>query len=125
MQAEIKNVVDVVNKANTQAFEAAKEVAAINSRAIDKLVRQQLELVGFAINGGVKQLELLGDTKGYNEYFAAQAELAQEGAEKVIAAVHETLGVLTGARDELNAVVEKGVEAISAQAKPAQAKKVA
>ncbi len=125
MQAEIQNVLEMINKTNAQAFEAVKEMAAINTRAADKLMQQQLELMGFAISGGVKQLELLRDTKGYKEYVAAQADIAQEGAEKVITAAREALDVLTDARDELKGVVEKGVDAIRAEAKPAQAKKVA
>ena len=125
MQAEIQNVVELVNKLNAQALATAKEVAAINARVMDKLVTQQLGLVTEAVQGGVKQLELLREPKGIKEYVSAQAELAREGAEKVLAATRETVAVVNGARDELNALVEKGVEAVGASVKQAAAKKVA
>ncbi len=122
MQPEIQQVVDVINQANTEALKAAKDVAAINTRAIDKLAEYQLGLVELALTGGVKQLLLLRDTKDYKDYFAAQAELAQEAAQKVLTTARETVGVITGVRDELNAVVEKGVETASASVKAAAKK---
>jgi phasin family protein len=125
MQAEIQNVVELMNKFNAQAIATAKQVAAINTRALDKLVAQQLGLVTEAVQGGVKQLELLREPKGVKEYISAQAELAREGAEKVLVATREAVAVVSGARDELNALVEKGVEDVSASVKQATAKKVA
>ncbi|MFQ5936033.1 MAG: phasin family protein [Acidiferrobacterales bacterium] len=125
MQPEIQNVVELINKLNTQALATAKEVAAINTRALDKLVTQQLGLVTEAVQGGVKQVELLREPKGVKEYVSAQAELAQDGAEKVLAATRETVAVLSGARDELSALVEKGVETVNASVKQAAAKKPA
>jgi phasin family protein len=125
MQAEIQNVVELMNKFNAQAIATAKQVAAINTRALDKLVAQQLGLVTEAVQGGVKQLELLREPKGVKEYVSAQAELAREGAEKVLVATREAVAVVSGARDELNALVEKGVEDVSASVKQATTKKVA
>jgi phasin family protein len=125
MQAEIQNVVELMNKFNAQAIATAKQVAAINTRAVDKLVAQQLGLVTEAVQGGVKQLELLREPKGVKEYVSAQAELAREGAEKVLVATREAVAVVSGARDELNALVEKGVEDVSASVKQATTKKVA
>jgi phasin family protein len=125
MQAEIQNVVELMNKFNAQAMATAKQVAAINTRALDKLVAQQLGLVTEAVQNGVKQLELLREPKGVKEYISAQAELAREGAEKVLVATREAVAVVSGARDELNALVEKGVEDVSASVKQATAKKVA
>jgi phasin family protein len=125
MQAEIQNAVELMNKFNAQAIATAKQVAAINTRALDKLVAQQLGLVTEAVQSGVKQLELLREPKGVKEYISAQAELAREGAEKVLVATREAVAVVSGARDELNALVEKGVEDVSASVKQATTKKVA
>ncbi len=122
MQPEIQQVVDVINQTNAETIKAAKDVAAINTRAIDKLAEYQLGLVELALTGGVKQLELLRDAKDYKDYFAAQAELAQEAAHKVLTTARESVGVITVVRDELNAVVEKGVETASASAKAAAKK---
>jgi phasin family protein len=124
MQPEIQQVVDVISKANAQALDAVKQIAAINTRTVDKLAQYQLGLVELALTGGVKQLELLRDTKDYKQYFAAQAEMAQQTAEKVLSTARDTVSVISGARDELNAVVEKGVEQANASAKAAT-KKVA
>ena len=121
MQAEFGNVVDVVNKVNTTAVEAAKAVGGINKRAVDRIVQQQLALVGQALETGVRQLKLLQESKGYQQYFAGQAELAQEGTEKILAAIRETLGALAATRDELNTLVAQGVKDATAQVKEAVA----
>lgn len=123
MQSEIQNVVELINKLNVQALAAAKEVVAINTKAVDKLVQQQLALVTEAVQGGVKQLELLREPKGVKEYITLQAELAQQGAEKVLAAARETVSVLNGVRDELASVVQKGIEVVNAEVKGAPAAK--
>jgi phasin family protein len=121
MQAEFENVVDVVNRVNATAVEAARTVGEINKRAVDRIVQQQLALVGQALESGVRQLKLLQEPKGYQQYFAGQAELAKEGTEKVLAATRETLGALAAARDELNTLVEQGVKDATAQVKTANA----
>lgn len=116
MQVGIENIVDTVSELNGKALEAAKAVAEINKRTVDKIAQQQLALVGEALEGGAKQLKLLQETKDYKEYFAAQAEFAKEGTEKVLAAARDTLSVLTSARDEFNALVEQGATAAASQA---------
>ncbi len=109
MQAEIQTMVDVINKASASALEVGKALADINRRAADKIIQQQLNLVEQALKGGARQLTLLQETKRYKEYFAAQAELAKEGTEHMLAAARETLDAFTSARDALNALLEKGV----------------
>ncbi len=117
MQPEIQNVVELISKLNGQAVAAAKEVAAINMRTVDKLVQQQLALVTEAVQGGVKQFELLREPKGVKEYLTLQAELAQQGAEKALVAAREAVAVLNTARDELSLVMQKGIEAVNAEVK--------
>ena len=121
MQAEFGNVVDVVNKVNATAVEAARTVGEINKCAVDRIMQQQLALVGQALESGVGQLKLLQESKGYQQYFAGQAELAQEGTEKVLAAIRETLGALAATRGELNTLVAQGVKDATAQVKEAVA----
>ena len=121
MQAEFGNVVDVVNKVNATAVEAARTVGEINKCVVDRIMQQQLALVGQALESGVRQLKLLQESKGYQQYFAGQAELAQEGTEKVLVAIRETLGALAATRDELNTLVAQGVKDATAQVKEAVA----
>lgn len=125
MKYDTQNIADTVGKANTAALETAKALTAINARVADKLARQQVELVGEALNGGVRQLQLLTTTKGYSDYFTAQAELAQEAAEKIAAAARESLATLAEARDELTSLVAKGVDTAAAELKPVPTKKSA
>ncbi|MFQ5756003.1 MAG: phasin family protein [Acidiferrobacterales bacterium] len=121
MQAEFGNVVDVVSKVNATAVAAAKSVGEINKRAVDRIVQQQLALMGQALESGVRQLNLLQESNGYQQYFAGQAELAKEATGKVLATTRETLGALAAARDELNTLVEQGVKDATAQVKAANA----
>ena len=125
MNYDPQNIADTVGKANTAALETAKALTAINARVADKLAKQQLELVGEALNGGVRQLKLLSTTKGYSDYLTAQAELAQEAAEKIATAARESLTVIAEARDELTNLVAKGVDTATAELKSVPAKKSA
>lgn len=125
MNYDTQNIADTVGKANTAALETAKALTAINARVADKLAKQQLELMGEALNGSVRQLKLLSTTKGYSDYFTAQAEMAQEAAEKIATAARESLTVMAEARDELTNLVAKGVDTATAELKPVPTKKSA
>ncbi len=125
MNYDPQNIADTVGKANAAALETAKALTAINARVADKLAKQQLELVGEALNGGVRQLKLLSTPKGYSDYLTAQAELAQEAAEKIATAARESLTVIAEARDELTNLVAKGVDTATAELKSVPAKKSA
>ncbi len=125
MNFDTQDIIDTVGKANAAALETAKALTAINTRVADKLAKQHLEVMGEALNGGVRQLKLLSTTKGYSDYLSAQAELAQEAAEKIATATRESLAVITEARDELTNLVAKGVDTATAELKSVPAKKSA
>lgn len=125
MKYDSENITDTIGKANTAALETAKALTAINARVADKLAKQHISLMGEALNGGVRQLELLSTTKGYSDYFTAQAQLAQEAAEKIAAAARESLATVAEARDELTNLVTKGVDTATAELKTVSAKKSA
>ncbi|MCH6582966.1 MAG: phasin family protein [Acidiferrobacterales bacterium] len=125
MNYDTQDIIDTVGKANAAALETAKALTAINTRVADKLAKQHLELMGEALNGGVRQLKLLSTTKGYSDYLSAQAELAQEAAEKIATAARESLAVVAEARDELTNLVAKGVDTATAELKSVPVKKSA
>ncbi len=125
MNYDTQTIVDTVGKANAAALETAKALTAINTRVADKLAKQHLELMGEALNSGVRQLKFLSTTKDYSDYFTAQAELAQEAAEKIATTARESLAVIAEARDELTKLVAKGVDTATAELKSVPAKKSA
>ncbi len=125
MNFDTQDIVDTVGKANAAALETTKTLTSINTRVADKLAKQHLELMGEALDGGVRQLKLLSTTKGYSDYLTAQAELAQEAAEKIATAARESLAVIAEARDELTNLVAKGVDTATAELKSVPAKKSA
>jgi len=125
MNYDTQTILDTVGKANAAALETAKALTAIKTRVADKLAKQHLELVGEALNGGVRQLKFLSTSKDYSDYFTVQAELAQEAAEKIATAAHESLAVIAEARDELTNLVAKGVDTATAELKSVPTKKSA
>ncbi len=125
MNFDTQDIVDTVGKANAAALETTKTLTSINTRVADKLAKQHLELMGEALNSGVRQLKLLSTTKGYSDYLTAQAELAQEAAEKIATAARESLAVIAEARDALTKLVAKGVDTATAELKSVPAKKSA
>jgi phasin family protein len=86
----------------------------------ERVSEQQLELVHASVDAGVKSARLVGETRSYQEFAAAQAALANEYGERVLQIVRKSNQVVGGLRDEYVSWMEGQVrQTVGPLAKPA------
>ncbi len=124
------DILSEISKLSNEAYDSLKELAEINTKTAEKLSVQQLEIIDTCLDTGNKQFSLATEAKDYKDVLSAQATLATEYNEKVLAFARNTTAILTESKDEIAAWLEKGVEsatttnsAPAAPAKKAPAKK--
>lgn len=106
----LKNI-EALNKA---AIESAKRLGDINVRTIEKLVERHIAATGDYLEGGVKQLELMGDAKDMQGAVKEQTRLATELNEKLVAHAKETAELLNQVKGELTEWAQEGMKAAAA-----------
>ena len=107
MQNEILNI---FSQYNATALETAKRLGELNMNTFERIASKQAEIVGQCMESATKQAELLGSTKDYKEYLAAQTEMSRSCGEKLMTNVRETTDILNEVRNELTAMVEENTK---------------
>ncbi len=108
------DIMNELTKLGSDAYDSLKELADINSKTAEKLSAQQLEIIDTCFDTGSKQFSLATEAKDVKDILTAQANLATEYNEKVLAFARNTTAILSESKDEIAAWLEKGVEAVSA-----------
>lgn len=85
------------------AFDAGRQLADINARNYEKLMKRQIELASDFMETSFKQF--------VSHYAAAQKEIAEEYADKAQKAQKDTVKLIAQAQDELNAYLEQQLPA--------------
>lgn len=96
MQNDAFNLYSVFAKT---AYDASRQLAEINSRTYEKLVKRQIELTSDFMESAVKQ--------GVSHYMSAQKLLAEDYADKAQQASKDTVKIITQAQSELNSYLEE------------------
>jgi phasin family protein len=107
MQKELINQWSQLTKQN---FDSLKELGEINTKLVERLSRQQLEMLSASMEATVRETQLVTQSRGYKELLDSQSGLTAEYNKKFLDIVRETTDILTEARDDLTAWIEKGVE---------------
>ena len=105
-----KDVMMGFEKFNKTALEQVKKVSEINMKVFERIAEEQLAAAGDIFDGGVKQVELMGMTKDVQGAFKAQAEIATEVNEKLMAHAKKAAEILTEAKDEYAKLVEESMK---------------
>jgi phasin family protein len=113
------------NSLHQTAYEASRQLAEINVRAYERLVKAQFAAVGSCVDRMNKQLEVVREPKELAEYLRTQGELVKDCAEKTLALNKESLDILTEARSEYNDLLEKGLAKAPGTLKPVAEKEAA
>lgn len=100
------------SKLTKTGFDSLKELGEINGRLVERLSQQQLEIVNASLEATVKETQLLTQSKGYKDLVDNQSALSAEYNRRFLDIVRRTTDILTQARDELSAWVERGVEQV-------------
>ncbi len=111
--------VDNINEAGQTAYDAVKEVFALNQSVFTDLVEKQLQVVNQLVELGVKQAKLVAETKDQRALVQGQISLAEEAAEQALTNVRDVIELGTKARVSYEKLAEKNVQVASEQLKKA------
>lgn len=111
MQNDLMKNIETINKAT---IESAKRLGEINLRALEKLAQRQIEATTDYMEGGVKQLKLMGESKDVQAAVKGQAELTTEMNEKFVEHAKKTVEVLGEVETELTDWAREGMKAAGA-----------
>lgn len=102
-------------EANQVALEPVVKMNQITSRAVERLAKQQLNLVSESIQEGVKQSQSFGEIKSIQDLVQKQSALAAEYASKLQGQAQAALEIVLETQAELNALAEENFKTASAK----------
>lgn len=112
MQTEIFEKLKEVNQA---ALEPMVKMNQITSRAVERLAKQQLNLVSESLQEGMKQSQSLGEIKNLQDLFQKQSSLAADYAQKFQGQAQAALEIWLETQAEINALAEENFKVASAK----------
>jgi len=107
MQNEIFKGFESLNKT---ALDSARRLGEINVRALERLNARQLEAASDCLEGGVRQMQMLGEAKDVRDVLSGQSSLAAELNSKLVQHLRETGTILMDARGEYQSWMEDGLK---------------
>jgi len=108
MQSEILSNIE---KFNEQALGSAKHLGDIQLRALGKLAERQIAAAADCLDGGVRQLALLGETKDVQTAMQEQTRLASDISRKLVEHARMTAEAMAETRDDLAQWMRAGMQA--------------
>jgi len=116
-----KEFIDNVNKANKQAFDAAKEVSALNTSTFEVLLDKQMEIADQFVALSDKQARIISEFKDAPSAFKAQSELVKEISEQFAGNARDAVEIVNKTRTAYDKLFQKGLKDATAAAKKVQA----
>ena len=104
-----KQLINQWSQLTRNTFDSLRELGEINARLVEQLSRQQLNMLNASIEATARGTQVVGQSQGFGELLDTQTTLAADYNRKVLNIVRQTADVLTEARDELTAWIERGV----------------
>jgi hypothetical protein len=101
------------NDLGSKGYEAAQALGEINLRAVETLVARQMDVVNLLMEGGLRQVKMASEAKGYSDLVKGQIELARELAERLMEESRTNVKLASDTRDEYRGWMEKGVQLVS------------
>lgn len=113
--------IDNVNKAGKQAFDAAKEITALNSSTFETLLDKQVEIANQFVALSNKQAKIFSEFKDAPSAFQAQSELAKEVSEQIAGNARDAMEIVNKTRAAYDKLFQKGMKEATNAAQKAQA----
>lgn len=98
-------VIENMQKVPEWSMETAKRLQAFHTRLCDAWTGRQLEAAALWIDAGIKQLRLLGEAQNPYDFYAGQAQLAQEYMERATEYCRQGLTALTDLQRDVGPIV--------------------
>jgi phasin family protein len=106
--------IDQWTKFTRTALDAAKELAGLNTKLVERISQQQFELAQASVELGVKGVQLVSEPRPYKDFVAGQTALAGEYSERVLKIARKGNEVAAELRDEYAAWIEGKVHEATA-----------
>lgn len=100
---------------NQAVVDGAKKTGVINKNLLMSLTQQQMDIMGIYVEGGIKQMQTLAETRDPRALLTAQADLVQEFTKKLLNNFRVTFEIVMDARSEMNTLYQTQVQQASAQ----------
>lgn len=116
-----KEFIDNANKAGKQAFDAAKEVSALNASAFETVLAKQLEIANQLMAVNTKQAKIFSDYKDAPSAFEAQSALIREITEQAAGNTRDMMEIMNKTRDAYDKFFQKSLKETTDTVKKTQA----
>lgn len=110
-----KDTVNLLNEMGNKGFERLNALGELNLKVWESLAARQLDAINLMIEQGMRQMKVATESKGYNEFAKAQADLARETAERLMAETKANLQLAGSMRDDYRAWAQQGVSDLTAE----------
>jgi phasin family protein len=108
MQTDVFKNFEELNKAT---MDSAKRLGDLQLRTFEKLAELEMEAVADFFQGGMKQLQVLGESKDLQAAFKEQARYTGEVNDKLIGHSKKAAEVLSEVKADFTGWVEDGMKA--------------
>jgi len=106
---------DKVVKEAQDNMKPVLDMVAINSEAVEKLVKQQANYMSELLNAGLNQARTVSQAKDPTAAVEAQKVYVEEMSSKLMEAAKQNLDVMMEAKDALAKVVETSVKDVQSK----------
>jgi hypothetical protein len=79
---------------------SAKALGEINFGLLNRLMQQQVEMMGICLEGGVQQLRVLSEAEDMKSFLHKEASLTEEVGKKALTNLQGTWEVFEGAKGQ-------------------------
>jgi phasin family protein len=107
-------IIDQWTRFTRTALDAAKELGELNTRLLERISQQQIELAQASVDVGVKGVQLVSEPRPYKDLVAGQTALAGEYSERVLKIARKGNELAADLRDEYAAWIEGKVREATA-----------
>ena len=107
-----------IEKFNQATIESAKRLGDIQMRTLEKLAESQMEATAEYLEGGVRQLKVLGESQDVQAAFKAQSRYLSELGTSMVEHAKKTAEVFNDAKTELTEWAKDGWKAAGVPVPP-------
>ena len=119
-----QDIIKSFNEFSKNAMESAKSLGEIQSKLMERTMKQQMKAAELFFEGSVKQAKLVQETKEMKDLMAGQAALAEKYAGKLVELAKDNVNLAQEAGAEYKAWIEKGLKEADSAAKSVTKKAV-
>ena len=95
---------------NNSTLEAAKALGEINSRLVEKAIKQHFKAADLLVESGLKQAKLVQDNKDIKDFLSNQTALMEEYTGKFVDLAKSNVTVAQEVGAEYKAWIEQGMQ---------------